>query len=188
MDIMPEFLAIRGPTSAGESLVSNDLTVLWIRADLEDPVFTGDEVKRLPAATRTLLESHSLIRQSENLRVVECDACGDGHAEEVEILTEPVGSKPRAYIACPEAGRVSVDLDRLQQWSVNLDALAGTVAAALDLRDRLISIAQGRVWLLGARKFDEQMRDVFLVRGVTWPDSRHVLGSATRLANIPRVR
>jgi hypothetical protein len=68
---------------------------------------------------------------------------------------------------------------------VNLDALAGTVAAGLDLRDRLISITPGRVWLLGARKFDEQTRDVFLVRGVTWPDSRHVLEAAARLANSP---
>jgi len=165
--------------------VSNDLTALWIRADLEDPVFTGDEVKRLPAATRTLFESHSLIRQSENLRVVECDACGDGHVEEVEIFAEPGGSRPRAYISCPDAGRVSVDMERLQQWAVNFDALAGIVAGALDLRDRLISITPKRVWLLGARKFDEQMRDVFLVRGITWPDSRHVLGSAARLANSP---
>lgn len=117
--------------------------------------------------------------------MVECDACGDRHVEEIEILIEPAGSQPRAYIACPEVGRVSVELGRLQQWSVNLDALAETIAAALDLRDRLISITTGRVWLLGARKFDEQMRDVFLVRGVTWPDSRHVLGSATRLANSP---
>jgi len=43
-----------------------------------------------------------------------------GHFEEVEILTEPAGSKPRAYIGCPEAGRVSVDMERLQQWSLNL--------------------------------------------------------------------
>jgi hypothetical protein len=162
--------------------VNDDLTAFWIRADMEEPAFTGDEVRRLAAATRTLLESHSLIRQSENLRVVECDACGNGHVEEVELLTEPVGSNPRAYITCPEAGRVSVGMQRLQQWSVNLDALAGTVAAGLDLRDRLISIAPSRVWLLGAKKFDEHMRDVFLVRGVTWPDSHHLLG-VTRLAN-----
>lgn len=165
--------------------MSDDLTAFWIRADLEDPVFAGDEVMRLPANTRHLLESTSLIRQSENLRVVECDACGDGHVEEVEILTEPTGSKPRAYITCPEAGRVSVDMQRLQQWSVVLDAVASTVAAALDLRGRIVSITPGRVWLLGTMQFDEHMRDIFIVRGIAWPDSLQILESAARLASSP---
>jgi hypothetical protein len=146
--------------------VSDDLTAFWIRADLEDPAFTGDEVRRLPAATRHLLETRSMIRQSENLRAIECDACGDGHLEEVEILTEPVGSRSRAYITCPEAGRVSVEMQRLQQWSVDLEAIARVVATSLELRERIISITPGRVWLLGARKFDERMCDVFLVRGI----------------------
>jgi hypothetical protein len=161
--------------------VNVDLTAFWIRADLEDPAFTGDEVRRLPTTTRHLLETRSLIRQSENLRVIECDACGDGHLEEVEILTEPAGSRPRGYITCPEAGRVSVEMQRLQQWSVDLNAICRTVAGSLELHDRIISITPGRVWLLGARKFDERMRDVFLVRGIAWPDNRQVLESAARL-------
>ena len=165
--------------------MSNDLTTFWIRADLEDPVFTGDEVRRFPATVRRLLESRRLIRQAENLRVIECDACGEGHLEEVEILTEPAGSRPRAYIMCPEAGRVSVDPQRLQQWSVDLDAVGRTVVASLDLCDRIVSITPGRVWLLGARKFNERTRDVFLVRGITWPDTRQILESAARLASSP---
>jgi hypothetical protein len=163
--------------------VSDDLAAFWIRADLEDSAFNGDEVRRLAATTRRLLESHSLIRQSENLHVIECDACGDGHVEEVELLVEPAGAKPRAYITCPEAGRVSVDMQRLQQWSVDLDAVARTVSAALDLRERILSIAPGRVWLLGTMQVDQHTRDIFLVRGIGWPDSRQVLESATRLAN-----
>ena len=165
--------------------MSDDLTIFWIRADLEDPVFTGDEVRLLPERARRLLESQSLIRQSENLRVIDCDACGEGHLEEVEIITEPAGSKPRAYITCPEAGRVSIDMQRLQQWSADLDAVVRTVAACLDLGDRIVSITPRRVWLLGARKFDELMRDVFLVRGINWPDSRQVLESAARLVHSP---
>jgi hypothetical protein len=165
--------------------VNDDLAAFWIRADLEDPAFTGDEVKRWPASIRSLLESRSLIRRSENLRVIECDACGDRHVEEVEILAEPAGTKPRAYITCPEAGRVSVDMDRLHQWSIDLEALARTVTAALDLPVKVVSITPGRVWLLGTRKFVERMQDVFLVRGVTWPDSRQVLDSTARLANSP---
>src|SRR5690242_722849 len=109
---------------------------------------------RLPAATRHLLESQSLLRQSENLRVIQCDACGEGHLEEVEILVEPAGSRPRAYVTCPDVGRAFVDMERLQQWSVDLDALVRTVAAALNLRERIISITPGRLWLLGTMRLD----------------------------------
>jgi hypothetical protein len=51
-------------------LVSDDLTALWIRADQEDPAFTGDEVRRLSAMPRRLLESYSLLRISASLTVM----------------------------------------------------------------------------------------------------------------------
>ncbi len=165
--------------------MNEDLAVFWSRADLDDAAFTADELRRLTAATRRLLESHSFLRQSGNLRVIECDACGDGHIEEVEIIAEPAGSRPRAYISCPEVGRVSIEMERLQVWSVNLDAITQQAAAALQLRAPIISIAPGRVWLLGTAQFDQHMRDIFLVRGISWPDSRQILESATRLANSP---
>jgi hypothetical protein len=165
--------------------VNEDLTAFWSRADVEDPAFTSDELRRLPATTRRLIESHSLLRQSENLRVVECDACGDGHVEEVEILVEPAGSKPRAYITCPDAGRVSVPMERLQQWSVDLEAVARVVGEALNLRGRIISISPNRVWLLGTTQLDHHTRDVFMVRGINWPDNRQILESCARLASSP---
>ncbi len=165
--------------------MNEDLTAFWSRADVEDPAFTSDELRRLPATTRRLIESHSLLRQSENLRVVECDACGDGHVEEVEILVEPAGSKPRAYITCPDAGRVSVPMERLQQWSVDLEAVARVVGEALNLRGRIISISPNRVWLLGTTQLDHHTRDVFMVRGINWPDNRQILESCARLASSP---
>jgi len=165
--------------------VNEDLTAFWGRADLEDPAFTGDELRRLPAATRRVLESHSLLRQAENLRVIECDACGEDHLEEVEILVEPAGSKPRAYITCPEAGRVSVPMERLQQWSVDLEAIARVVGAALDLGDRIVTIAPSRIWLLGKQRVGARLAEFFLARGTTWSDSVQVLQAASRLQASP---
>ena len=165
--------------------MNEDLTAFWSRADLEDPAFTRDELSRIPAASRHVLASQSLLRQAANLQVIECDACGEGHVEEVEILVEPAGSKPRAYIACPDAGRVSVPIERLQQWSVDLDAISRSVGEALNLRERIISITPNRVWLLGTVQLDHHSRDVFIVRGVNWPDNRQILESCTRLASSP---
>lgn len=165
--------------------MNEDLTAFWSRVDLEDPAFTGDELSRLPAATRRVLQSHSLLRQSENLRVIECDVCGEGHVEEVEILVEPVGTKPRAYIMCADAGRVSVAMERLQQWSVDMEAVARVVSEALGLRERIISVVPSRVWLLGTIRLDHHMRDAFIVRGINWPDNRQILESSARLASSP---
>ena len=165
--------------------MNEDLTAFWSRVDLEDPAFTDDELRRLPAATRRVLESHSLLRQSENLRVIQCDACGDGHVEDVEILVEPAGSKPRAYITCPDTGRVSVPMERLQQWSVDLDAVACVVGEALNLRGRIISISPNRVWLLGTIQLDHHTRDVFMVRGINWRDNCQILETCARLASSP---
>lgn len=140
---------------------------------------------RVPPQVRVLIERYGLLRRAENSTAIECDACGEGHVETVELLTEPFGATPRAYIVCPELGRVSVDLDRLKQWSVDIEALARTVAIALDLGASVTPIAPGRVWLLGTRSFAERTRDVFLVRGITWPDSIQLLQSTPRLASSP---
>lgn len=159
--------------------------MLWSRAELEEPVFTDDEYMRVPPPVRALVERHALIRRAENSTVIECDACGEGHVETVELLTEPFGAKPRAYIFCPEMGRVSVGLERLQQWSVDIEALVRTVAAALDLGPSITALVGGRVWLLGTRHFHERTRDVFLVRGITWSDSLQLFQAAQRLASSP---
>jgi hypothetical protein len=107
-------------------------------------------------------------------------------SEPLETLnTSTGGATTRLGLLSRVAGRVSIDMERLQQWSVDLGALARTVATALNFLDGVGSITPGRVWLLGARKFDDHMRDVFLVRGVTWPDSHQILESKPRLANSP---
>lgn len=162
-----------------------DLSVLWSRADLEEPVFTGDEYMRVLAPIRALIESQALIRRAENSTAIECDACGERHVETVELLTEPFGAKPRAYIFCPEMGRVSVALERLQQWSVDVEALCRTVASALELGPSITALVAGRVWLLGTRQFHERTRDVFLIRGITWPDSLQLLQATQRLTSSP---
>lgn len=84
------------------------------------PVFTADEVAGWPQGLCSVLEGYELIRPMANASSVRCDACGMDHLEQVTMLPLPSGGGFRAYILCPQEGRVSVPLDRLRQWMVDV--------------------------------------------------------------------
>ncbi len=89
------------------------MTEFWVRADLEEAAFRGGELRRLGLVTDGRLVIPGIFQQGEDLREVECDACGDGHIETVHVIIEPPGSKPRLYIPC-KTGRVRVEPERVE--------------------------------------------------------------------------
>jgi len=157
------------------------LSVIWERADVKEPRFSGDDLATWPEGVAERLARKGLIRQVENATSVLCDACAGGHVEEVIYIETPRGSPVRAYIHCPEHGRVRVPLDRLKQWEVDFNGLAHAIAHALDLAGDVDETIPGRVWLLGKATVAAQSRELFLVRGLTWEDAPEVLGASTRL-------
>jgi hypothetical protein len=157
----------------------------WIRADLEEAAFRGDELPRLGPAALAVLQNENLLTRGDDLRMVECDACGSPHIEEVDVITDSPDGIPRAYIPCEEIGRVSVALDRLQVWAINFERLGRLVAMALGISGRAIQLVEDRVWMLGTGRFLDRTRDVFLVRGIGWPDSGSLLENSSRLSTSP---
>lgn len=89
------------------------------RASSSDPVVAADEVAKWPRGLLERMLSEGVLRPDENAKSISCDACGQDHAEQVEFVESPPGSKLRAYITCPENGRVQVPLDRLRRWLIN---------------------------------------------------------------------
>lgn len=158
----------------------------WIRADLEEAAFRGDELRRLEPAALAVLQKEALLRRGDDLRMVECDACGSPHIEEVDIIMDSPDGIPRAYIPCEETGRrVSVLLDRLQVWAIDFERLGRLVAVALGISGRAIQLVEDRVWMLGTGRFLDRTRDVFLVRGIGWSESGSLLDNNSRLATSP---
>jgi hypothetical protein len=90
-----------------------------------------------------------IVRRDDNATTVTCDACPDGHVEEVVRVESPPGSPVRAYIPCPQLGRVAVPLDRLKQWGVDLDGLANAVAQGLRSIGEVDELVPARLWSLG---------------------------------------
>lgn len=151
------------------------------RTDAAEPRFSGDEVAAWPPGALQRLLDARLIREVENATTVVCDACAEGHVEDVVLVKSPRESTPRAYISCPENGRVRVPLERLRQWEVDFAGLAGAVACAMDLAGDVEEIVSGRIWSIGKTTLAAFSRELFLVRGLTWRDARAVLGKSARL-------
>ena len=160
------------------------MLAFWIRADLDEAAFRGDQLRGFEPETLDLFRKEKLLKRGEDLREVECDDCGNPHLEDVDIITDSPDGTPRAYIACG-AGRSSVDLARLQVWAVDFDRLAYLASSALGMGGRIIQLVADRVWLLGTAKLAERTRDVFLVRGIRWPDSLQLLSGNARLSSSP---
>lgn len=157
------------------------LAEVWTRADASEARFSFEEVSSWPEGQEALLCGVGMIRRDDNTTTVICDACHEGHVEEVILVESPPGSPIRAHIHCPEAGRVTVPLERLKQWVVDFDGLAGATAKGLDLAGLVEEVALGRLWSLGKTTIGGRSRDVFLARGSTWIDAPGVFGACERL-------
>ncbi len=156
------------------------LSLIWSRADTRYPIFHGDEFNSEGGNESALLRT-GLIRQADNASNVICDACGDGHIEEVIFVESPTDSGLRAYIQCPENGRVSVPFERLKCWTIDFQVLTGAVSKALSLTGKPEELLPGRIWFLGKGTFAGYAREVFFARGLTWIDAGNILDRTSRI-------
>ena len=134
-----------------------------------------------PDGLEQFITKVGLVKPADNANTVLCDACHEGHVAEVTFIESPPGSPVRAYIYCPECGRVAVPLERLKQWAIHFPGIASSVAACLDLTGQVEEVAPGRIWFLGKATMAGRSREVFLARGLGWVDASDVIGGCTRL-------
>jgi hypothetical protein len=162
------------------------LRFVWERADSTEPVYSADEVALWPLAALDWLSSRGLLRAVANASAIACDACGTDHVEEVIVQKSPPGSGVRAYIPCPDAGRVPVPLDRLRRWGIDFPQVAKVAASALAAGGGIEELVPSRLWLLGKTTLAGRRHEVFLARGLPWQDGAEVVGNAARLLASPR--
>jgi len=99
--------------------------VLIDRAQAKTPIVAADEVATWPDGRLDQFLADGVLKATSNAATVACDACGHDHVEKVEYIQSPPDAELRAYISCPENGRVRVPLGRLKQWIVNKKKLTG---------------------------------------------------------------
>jgi hypothetical protein len=89
------------------------------RAQTRTRIVAADELATWPEGLLDQLVADGVLKATSNAAAVACDACGNDHVEKVEYIQSPPGTELRAYISCPQNGRVRVLLDRLRQWIIN---------------------------------------------------------------------
>jgi hypothetical protein len=135
---------------------------VWVRASCCDPVFSYDDVHRWRRDEFERLVRIGVLREAAQARYVICDACTEGHREEVvwqSSVRSPTGM--RGYIPCPEERSVPVDPERLRQWAVNTGMLVHLVADVLEVSGPVEEKAGG-FWSVGRRRLAGRFRDFFL--------------------------
>jgi hypothetical protein len=106
-----------------------------------------------------------LLRETELAGAVVCDQCGEAHWAEVYWVTPGV----KACFGCDAEGVIDIELDRLRQWRIDADRVAGLVAGSLDLSSPIEVLLRERLWRIGRRRVGGRYRDIFFGVGARLP-------------------
>jgi hypothetical protein len=98
-----------------------------------------------------------LLREADLATVVVCDQCGDAHWSEVHWVTPGV----KACFGCDAEGVIDIEIDRLRQWRIDADRVAGLVAGSLELSSPIETLLRERLWRVGRRRLGGRYRDIF---------------------------
>jgi len=146
------------------------LEPIWRSMDVQSPLFTGDEIASWPEGSFQTLMDAGVLRQADTTTHVLCDACTDGHVEEVMSVSFKNGIT-RFFIRCPENGRVEIPRERLLQWSINLDPLLKFIAEAFNATGEINESFPSRLWEIGRASIAGRSRMIWVARGLSWPDA-----------------
>jgi hypothetical protein len=125
----------------------------------------ADEVARWDKNQWREVLGLGLLRETELAAAVVCDQCGEAHWADVYWVTPGV----KACFGCDAEGVIDIELDRLRQWRVDADRVAGLVAGSLDLSSPIEVLLRERLWRIGRRRLGGRYRDIFFGVGAGAP-------------------
>lgn len=137
---------------------------------------TADDLNQWPENLRRAVEASAILRKEAPATWINCDQCPDGEPGEVIYLQR--NGYADAYISCPICGRVPVPLERLRQYSVDLDGVARWLGVALNTQTTPKVLVPERLWDLGRCTLGTTRLPVLLARGLHWQDAAQALQPA----------
>lgn len=156
--------------------MTDPLELLWPLTDAPNPIVAAHVIAAWPSDIHQRLVGLGFLHPAENAERVLCPEC-HSHIEEVLAIPGPNGST-RFVVPCPEVHRADVPAGALQQWTVDLAAIAAALAKCLSLTGKCTELVPGRLWRLGRTKWQGTSRDVLLARGLQWDDGDAIRGAA----------
>jgi len=162
--------------------VSEALDLIWRRADVQGHVLSHAELAAWPPGERKTIIGLGVIRRTTDATALICEDCGESHP--AEIVRDP--RRPELpYYLCPRIGRVPVAVEATHRWEVDFDCLAALIRKAIGLGGKAATLVPSRVWLLGRQQQAGGFWELFLVRGVCWPDGVASPDQCLRLQQSP---
>ena len=146
------------------------LDLLWRCADSPIPALILEDLEVISQSDLDRLVGLGLVKQAATARHVVCDACAEGHIEEVDRIVYPE-HVTRFFITCPENGRVEVPRERLMQWAVDYLPLFLSLSSALSASTGVTEAFPGRVWNLGRAALAGKSKTIWVARGLAWTDA-----------------
>jgi len=148
--------------------------LIWRCADNPSPALVVEDMEAIPRPDLDRLIELGLVKQTATAMHVTCDACTEGHVEEVVRIMYP-DQVTRFFITCPESGRVEVPRERLLQWTVDYLPLFTALLSALSASPSVEEVLPGRVWNLGRVALAGKSRTIWAIRGLARPDAAQIV-------------
>lgn len=148
--------------------MTDAIDLLWAAFDTPEPVFSAETRNSFAAHVFDDLIDIGLLVRGENASHVTCPNCDDRHVEEVETRPGPNGAT-RFFIPCPESLRMEIAADALLQWRPDFAVLARLVRGCMGIEGRVRERVQGQLWRVGEVGWQDQPREIFMARGLSWP-------------------
>lgn len=165
--------------------MSDLLRELWSRAECEEPVFSAEEVEWALPGQFELLCNHGLLKETDRATWARCEACCDGHVENVVWVQNATTGRSAPFVPCPATGGASVSIERLRRWAIDLDAIAQAARRSLGLIGNDSVLLPGRVWFLGRRHVAGRFRDFFFVVGAARDDAHALWDRCRQIEDAP---
>jgi hypothetical protein len=157
----------------------------WVRCEHPEPIFSADELQWTQPEELERFRVHGFLREAAMATRVVCDACDDGHAEDVVWIRNTETGLLAPFLPCPEVGGTPVSPERLRRWAIDLDLTADELRNRLGLVGHLAPLLPGRVWSLGRRHLAGRFRDFFFVCGATWLDTHTLWDRCRHIEDAP---
>jgi hypothetical protein len=145
--------------------VMNFARLFWSRCNDAEPVFSADELQWAPPEELDRFRERGFLREAALATRAMCDACEEGHLEDVVWLHSARTGRLEPFLACPENGGAPVDVERLRRWAIARDRIASELREQLGLIGSASALVPGLVWAVGRRHLAGRFRDFFFVCG-----------------------
>ncbi len=141
-----------------------------------------------PAGSLELFVRLGIIEEMTESGEVWLDDCVDPDWADPTWLFSKVKGRLLGYCDCGWScgGSHVVERERGRQWRPSFEGLTRCVTAALGLDEGWVEDVPGRVRLLGTLEHQGRRREIFIARGLTWPDGPAVIAQARRLTGATR--